>query len=84
MFLTSGEPHRVRGMVLIGLVQCFYMAERTFRTLREVKEAFFPNVPLEELEGGPPTKEQIQEDLRRFVEMAKRNTQEVDSKKTPR
>jgi len=45
---------------------------RTFRTLKEVKDTYFPNVPLEQLEGET-TEEQIQEDLKKFVEMARKN-----------
>lgn len=61
------------------------MAERIFRTLQEVKDAFFPNITIEELEGRE-TEEQIQENLKRVVEIARRNSKpkEIDSKKLPR
>ena len=47
-------------------------AGRTFRTLKEIKDTFFPNVPLEQLEGNP-TDEQVIEDLRKLIEIAGRN-----------
>ena len=59
------------------------MVERTFRTLREVKEAYFPNRTREELEGEP-TEEEIQEDLQRIIGIAKRNPEKKTSKKLPR
>jgi len=59
------------------------MTERIFHTLAEVKEAYFPHRTYEELEGEP-TEEEIQEDLRRFVEMAKKNSEKANSKKVPR
>jgi hypothetical protein len=61
------------------------MVERTY-TYTEFKETFFPNLTIEELEGEP-TEEQIREDLRRIVEIARRNSGkvvEVASKKLPR
>lgn len=51
---------------------------RTFRTLEEVKDTYFPNVPLEQLEGEP-TEEQIQEDLKKFAEMARKNDARTES-----
>ena len=60
------------------------MTRERYFTVKEFKEAFFPNVPLEELEGDK-TEEEIQEDLKRIVERATPPPKrEIDSKKQPR
>lgn len=58
--------------------------ERYF-TVKEFKEAFFPNVSIEELEEVK-TEEEIKEDLRKIVERATvpPPKREIDSKKQPR
>lgn len=61
------------------------MTRERYFTVKEFKEAFFPNVSLEELEGDR-TEEEIQEDLRKIVEKAvvPPPKREIDSKKQPR
>jgi len=54
-----------------------------FHTLDEVKDKFFPNRTLEELEGIK-TLEEIREDLRKILELSREKQVQVDSKKVPR
>lgn len=56
--------------------------ERVFRTLKEIKDAYFPNRTWEELRGKQ-TDEEIREDLRKIMESARRNSEEINSKKVP-
>lgn len=58
-------------------------AGKVFHSLREVKEAFFPNTPLDKLDGEA-TDEQVREELRRFAENARRRIENISSKKAPR
>jgi hypothetical protein len=60
----------------------FLMVERgarVFKTPKEVKDTYFPNRTLEELEGEP-TSERIHRELHQFIEIAKRNTAKDSSK----
>lgn len=59
------------------------MAERIFRTLKEVKDAFFPDIPMEELLGDPTEEEQLDE-VKKIIEAPKREPPQIDSKKLPR
>jgi hypothetical protein len=58
------------------------MKEKKFYTMAEVKETFFPNETMEELEGEL-TEEEIEERLKKFMEMARKNSQKADSGKVP-
>lgn len=64
------------------------MAERVFRTLKEVKDTFFPNIPLEELEGdiSEMSEEEIQERIGQTMDFVRKQEKphQVDSKKFPR
>lgn len=56
---------------------------KTFKNFKEIKDTFWPNVPLEEL-LPEKTDEEIQDDLKRIIESARRNSRRVSSKKYPR
>lgn len=58
------------------------MVERVFKSLREIKEAYFPNRSLEDLEGEQ-TVEQMREDLLKVIGRS-RKEREIDSKKLPK
>ena len=50
------------------------MAEgRVFRTLEEVKDAYFPNRPLEELEGDESL-EELKQNIHKFIRPAQQET----------
>lgn len=55
---------------------------RTFKSMKEIKDAFWPNVPLEEL-IPEMTDEEIQVDLKRIIKNARRETKRISSKKLP-
>lgn len=57
--------------------------ERGFRTLKEVKDTFFPNIPMEEL-LRKPSDEEIREELKKIIKRARKNTERISSKKVPR
>ena len=63
----------------------YLVGKEHYFTFKEFKEAFFPNVPPQELEEDR-TEEQIHEDLKRIVRNAKATPpkREIDSKKQPR
>jgi hypothetical protein len=55
-------------------------AGRTFGSLNEIKETFFPDVPLEELEETL-TEEQIHEKLNKIVEITKKKDTRRESRR---
>ena len=60
------------------------MTRERYFTIKEFREAFFPNTKIEDLEGER-TEEEIQEDLKKIVErVVEPPKREIDSKKQPR
>ena len=75
----EGEMGEKFDQVAIMFLMTRERAEKRY-TFTEFRETFFPNITDEEL-FGEPTEEQIQEDLKRIVEIARRNTARADSQR---